>query len=128
MGGSVSSNARSVVCRVGARSNNETERDNSMHAVIHHYISDPAKWDRSVQNIMSMMDQHRLPSGLTPLQFLPSADGRCADCLWKAESLSALQKFIDRETAGARNEYFEVKAEAAIGLPKSEELLQARAA
>ena len=26
------------------------------------------------------------------------------------------------------NEYFEVKAEAAIGLPKSEELMQARAA
>ena len=100
----------------------------NMHAVIRHYINDPAKWDRSVKNIMSMIEQHRLPSGFMPLQYLPSTDGRTADCLWEAESLGALQKFVDRETTGARNEYFEVKDEAAIGLPKSEEALQARAA
>jgi hypothetical protein len=99
-----------------------------MHAVIRHYISDAAKWDRSVKNIMSMVEQHRLPSGFVPLQYLPSADGRNADCLWQAESLGALQKFMDRETTGARNEYFAVKDEAAIGLPKSEEVMQARAA
>jgi hypothetical protein len=99
-----------------------------MHAVIRHYINDPAKWDRSVRNIMSMIEQQRLPNGFMPLQYLPSADGRNADCLWKAESLEALQKFMDRETSGARNEYFEVKDEAAIGLPRNEEVLQARAA
>ena len=99
-----------------------------MHAVIRHYISDPAKWDRSVKNIMTMVEQHRLPSGFVPLQYLPSPDGRNADYLWEASSLGALQKFIDRETSGARNECFEVKSEAAIGLPKSEDVLQARAA
>ena|ERR1035437_1824138 len=99
-----------------------------MHAVIRHHISDPVKWDRSVKNIMSMIEQHRLPSSFKPLQYLPSVDGRNAECVWEAESLGALQKFMDRETTGARNEYFEVKDEAAIGLPKSEELLQARAA
>jgi hypothetical protein len=99
-----------------------------MHVVIRHHVSDSAKWDRSVKNIMSMIEHHRLPSGFKPLQFLPSADGRNADCVWEAESLGALQKFIDRETTGARNEYFAVKDEAAIGLPKSEEVLQARAA
>ena len=128
MGSMVSPNARPVVCRVGARSNNETKGNQSMHAVIRHYISDPAKWDRTVKNIMSMIEQQRLPSGFKPLQYLPSADGRNADCVWEAQSLGALQKFMDRETAGARNEYFEVKDEAAIGLPKSEEVLQARAA
>lgn len=96
-----------------------------MHIVIRHQITDPAKWDRSVKNIMSMIEQHRLPSGFQPLQFLPSTDGRNAECVWEAESLAALQKFIERETAGARNEYFEVKAEAAIGLPKREELARA---
>ena len=96
-----------------------------MHAVIRHYISDPAKWDRSVKNIMSMIEQQRLPSGFKPLQYLPSADGRNAECVWEAESLDALQKFIDHEMAGARNECFEVKAEAAIGLPKAEELARA---
>jgi len=99
-----------------------------MHVVIRHYISDPAQWDRTVKNIMSMIEQHRLPNGFKPLEYLPSVDGRNADCVWEAESLGALQKFMDRETSGARNEYFEVNSEAAIGLPKSEELLQARAA
>jgi hypothetical protein len=99
-----------------------------MHAVIRHYINDPAKWDRSVKNIMSMVEQNRLPSGFKPLEYLPSADGRNADCVWEAQSLAALRNFIDRETTGARNEYFEVKDEAAIGLPKAEDLPQARAA
>jgi hypothetical protein len=99
-----------------------------MHAVIRHYISDPVKWDRSVKHIMSMIEQQRLPSGFKPLEYLPSVDGRNADCLWEADSLGALQKFIDRETSGARNECFEVNSGAAIGLPKAEELLQARAA
>ena len=96
-----------------------------MHVVIRHYVSDQMKWDRSVKNIMSMIEQHRLPTGVKPLVFLPSVDGRNADCVWEAESLGALQKFVDRETTGARNEYFELKAEAAVGLPKAEELARA---
>ena len=99
-----------------------------MHAVIRHYISDSAKWERSVKNIMSMVEQQRLPAGVKPLEYLPSVDGRNAECVWEAKSLRDLQKFIDRETDGARNEYFEVKVEAAVGLPKGEENLQARAA
>ena len=59
------------------------------------------------------------------MQYLPSVDGRNAVCLWEAESLSGLQKFIERETSGAQNEYFQVKEEAAIGLPKGEELARA---
>jgi hypothetical protein len=96
-----------------------------MHVVIQHQISDPAKWDRGVKNIMSMIEQHRLPSGIKPLQYLPSVDGRNAVCLWEAGSLRALREFTERETGGARNEYFEVKDEAAIGLPKAEELARA---
>ena len=38
----------------------------------------------------------------------------------KQGPLGAVQNFIERETARARNEYFEVKDEAAIGLPKGE--------
>ena len=96
-----------------------------MHAVIRHYVSDSAKWNASTQKIMSMIEQHRLPSGLKPLQYLPSADGRNAICLWEASSLKAVQEFTERETGGARNEYFEVKDGAAIGLPKGEELARA---
>jgi hypothetical protein len=97
-----------------------------MHAATRHYISDPAKWDRSVKNIMSMMEQHRLPSGLKPLEYLPGVDGRNAGCVWEAESLGVLGQFMVRETVGAaRNAYFEVNVEAAIGLPKAEELARA---
>ena len=97
-----------------------------MHIVINHQINDRVKWEQGVKNIMSMIEQHRLPKGLKPLEFLPSVDGRKADCVWEADSVWALRKFIDRETTGAaRNEYFEVKDEAAIGLPKGEELVEA---
>ena len=91
-----------------------------MHVVIHHRINDPTKWEQGVRNIMSMIEQHRLPSGVKPLQYLPSTDGRNAVCLWEAGSLGTLRDFTERETAGARNEYFEVKEEAAIGLPKDQ--------
>lgn len=96
-----------------------------MHVVIHHRINDRVKWEQGVKNIMSMIEQRRLPSGLKPLQYLPSGDGRNAFCLWEAGSLKAVQEFTERETGGARNEYFEVKEEAAIGLPKAEELARA---
>jgi hypothetical protein len=96
-----------------------------MHVVVRHYVSDPLQWDRSTNNIMTMVEQHRLPAGVKPLQYLPSVDGRNADCVWEAESVLAIRTFIERETAGARNEYFEVKSEAAIGLPKGEELARA---
>ena len=96
-----------------------------MHVVIHHHISDAVKWDRSVKHIMSLIDQHRLPDGFKALQFLPSADGRNAVCLWATDSPTALRKFMDRETGGSRNEYFEVKDEAAIGLPGGEVLAKA---
>ncbi len=96
-----------------------------MHIVIQHQINDPVKWEHGAKNIMSMIEQNRLPAGLKPLQYLPSADGHKAVCLWEAGSLKALQEFTERETAGARNEYFEVKSEAAVGLPKGDELARA---
>ena len=92
-----------------------------MHVVISHYVSDSTKWDRSTKNNMSKNEQHRLPAGLNPQAHLPSVEGRNADCVWEAGFLGALQKFIERETSGARNKYTEVKAKAAIGLHKGEE-------
>jgi hypothetical protein len=97
-----------------------------MHVVVRHYINDSAKWERGVKNIMSMVEQQRLPAGVKPLQYLPGVDGRHADCVWEANSVATVRDFLDRETAGAaRNEYFEVKADAAIGLPKAEDLARA---
>ncbi len=100
-----------------------------MYAVIHHTITDRSKWEQTGNNIKSMIEQHRLPKGLKALEYLPSADGRRADCVWEAESLDALKQFIERETTGAAwNEYFQVNTEQAMGLPKFEETVVARAA
>ena len=100
-----------------------------MHVMIHHDIGDPHQWDQGVKHIMSLIEQGRLPSGLKPLQYLPSTDGRQAFCVWETSSLGLLQQFLERETGGAaRNKYFEIKVEAAIGLPKGEEPVVARAA
>jgi hypothetical protein len=97
-----------------------------MHVVIRHHVLDPTRWDRSSRNILSLAEQHRLPAGLRPLAYLPSVDGRKADGVWEADSMLDLRRFVDRETIGAaRNEYFAVNAEAAIGLPRGEELVEA---
>jgi hypothetical protein len=66
---------------------------------------------------MSRIEQQRLPAGLKPLQFLPSTDGRQANCVWEAASLDQVKHFVERQTSGARNDYFQVKSDAAIGLP-----------
>jgi len=42
-----------------------------------------------------------------------------------SEVAADVKQFVERETAGARNEYFEVNDQAAIGLPKAEELARA---
>ena len=52
-----------------------------MQVVRRHYVSDPMKGDCSTKNIMSMIEQHLLPRGLKPLEYLPSVDGRNADCV-----------------------------------------------
>ena len=112
---------------VGPPSNNQSERNKTMHVAINHAINDPTKWEASVRNIMSMIDQHKLPAGLKPVQFLPSTDGRKANCVWEGASLDQVRQFVEKQTGGARNEYFQVKADAAIGLPTGE-TVAARAA
>jgi hypothetical protein len=99
-----------------------------MQAVIRHYIDDPVKWDQSAKRIMTMIEQHRLPKGLTPLAYLPGVDGRNTDCVWEASSMTELRQFVDRETQGARNEYFELNSAQAIGLPQPEQTLLKQAA
>jgi len=70
---------------------------------------------------MSTMEQGRLPKGLKGLMYLPSTDGRQADCLWEADKLDDLKSFLDGETGkAAKNEYIPVNEQAAVGLPGHE--------
>jgi hypothetical protein len=100
-----------------------------MHAVINHTIHDSVKWEQSTQRIMSLIEKGRLPDGLKPVEYLPSVDKHHAVCVWEARSLATLREFMERETGGAaRNDYFELATEQAIGLPKTEVPPLARAA
>jgi len=70
-----------------------------------------------------MTEQGKLPQGLKGLMYLPAIDGRRADCVWEANSLDALKKFLDREIGtSAKNEYIPIQADAAFGLPRKEAL------
>jgi hypothetical protein len=97
-----------------------------MHVSVHHTISDPQKWAQITSAMKTAVEQGRLPQGLKGLMYLPSADGRRADCLWEAPSVEAVKNFLEPETgAAARNEYFQVNSEAAMGLPAQEEMRKA---
>jgi len=99
-----------------------------MFVAIHHSITDPKKWEEATSKIGPMVMQGRLPKGLKGISYLPSTDGRQANCLWEADSLENLKRFLDPlTTPAARNEYFQINAEHAFGLPAhAQETAQAR--
>ena len=97
-----------------------------MHVSVHHVITDSQKWDQLTQQIMAMVEQGRLPQGYKGLMYLPSADGRTADCLWEAPSVEGLRNFLDREIGtAARNDYFAINSAKAFGLPGQEAMRKA---
>lgn len=76
-----------------------------MYVSVHHAITDPQKWNQATKSIMAMTQQGQLPQGLKGLMYLPSTDGHKADCVWEANSVDALKKFLDSQTGtAARNE------------------------
>jgi hypothetical protein len=91
-----------------------------MYVGIHHTIADPKKWEEATSKIGPMVEEGRLPKGLRAVFYLPSTDGRRADCVWEADSVENLKRFLDPLTvAAARNEYFQIDVEHAFGLPVS---------
>lgn len=90
-----------------------------MHIGIHHTINDPKKWEQGTQSVMSKVRGGTLPAGMKPLLFIPAANQKTTFCVWEADSVDTVRRFIDRETGtAARNEYFEVDTKNSIGLPE----------
>lgn len=78
-----------------------------------HTVTDPAKFFPLAKETVD-----NLPAGLTVRQVLPAADGTRAHCLWEAPSVDDVRNLIDPATVGISvNEYFEVDAGGAVGLP-----------
>ena len=58
------------------------------------------------------------PEGVTLHSSYPNGDGSKAVCLWEGPSADAVRDFVDGAAGSyASNEYFEVNAERAQGLP-----------
>ena len=90
-----------------------------MHVGILHTITDAQKWDQGTQNVMTKVKAGTVPGGLKPVFFIPATNKKTTFCMWEADSIDSVRKFVDQETSsGARNEYFEVDAKNSIGLPE----------
>ena len=90
-----------------------------MHIGIHHTIDDARKWEQGKLNVMRRAEAGTLPAGLKPVLVIPAANQKTTFCLWEADSVESLRKFIDGETGtSARNDYFEVDTKSAMGLPE----------
>ena len=97
-----------------------------MHVSVHHVITDSQKWDQLTQKMMALVEQGQLPQGLKGLMYLPSADGRTADCLWEASSVESLRNFLDPAIGtAATNDYFAINSTKAFGLPGQEAMRKA---
>ena len=84
-----------------------------MHVVAVHTITDPGKFFPAAAAGMQEM-----PAGLRVHSMAPSRDGSKAVCIWETDSLEAVRSLVE-ETVGdsSSNEFFEVDATNAIGLP-----------
>jgi hypothetical protein len=59
------------------------------------------------------------PPGVQARQFCLSKDRTSATCIWEADSVDAVRDYIDRTQGdSSQNTYFEVDAEASVGLPE----------
>lgn len=80
-----------------------------MHIVAIHSISDPKRfWSGSLD----------LPEGTTLRSALPNDDGTKGVCVWESDSVETVTRLVE-SAAGeiSNNEYFEVNANQAQGLP-----------
>jgi hypothetical protein len=84
-----------------------------MYVVVNHDITNPAKFWSTAESATT-----DLPNGVNLIHTFPAPDGRRAVCLWEAESIDAVRRFLDPATAGtARNEYFQVLNKEGIAVP-----------
>jgi hypothetical protein len=85
-----------------------------MYVVVNHAINDTTRFWATAQSATA-----GLPAGLAVIHTFPSPDGRKAVCVWEADSVEAVRRFLDPATAGmSRNEYFEAPNKEGIAIPK----------
>jgi hypothetical protein len=93
-----------------------------MYVVVQHQIKDQkAAFSRGEK----LIKNEGAPEGARGLQFYPSTDGFAVTCLWEADSVEAIQEYVDSTLGDSSlNTCYEVDAEQAfaerpLGLPAS---------
>ena len=85
-----------------------------MLVIAHHNISDPEKFWAAAQEVTG-----NLPENLKLHSVFPARDGKTGTCLWSADSVDAVQQFIDKNSGQyAKNFCYELDAEKSMGLPE----------
>ena len=83
-----------------------------MYIVAEHTITNPEVFFGLASKVTDA------PSGINPIQFLPSVGKDRAVCLWEAKSVDVLKSFLEPLIAqSSRNIYYAVDSTVAIGLP-----------
>jgi hypothetical protein len=81
-----------VVRRTVDREQSEAKEVLGMYVVVQHHFKDPqsalARGEKLIRN-------EGAPTGVRGLQFYPSEDHSAATCLWEADSVDAVQDYVD---------------------------------
>ena len=86
-----------------------------MYIVVKHEITNKEAFFAGAQDVIGAA-----PAGVKAVQFLPSADGQHAVCLWQANSVEAVEQFLEPKIAAvSKNTYYGVDSNGAMGLPGS---------
>jgi hypothetical protein len=89
-----------------------TSRGSTMYVVVNHRFTNPesafARGEQLIKN-------EGAPDGVRGLQFYPARDGSGATCLWEANSVADVQRYVDTVLGDAsENTSYEVNAEQAF--------------
>ena len=83
-----------------------------MYVVVHHRITDPAA---AFTRGQALIRNEGAPEGARGLQFYPSRDRSAVTCLWEADSVASIQRYVDSTLGDSSvNTCFEVDAEQAF--------------
>jgi hypothetical protein len=91
-----------------------------MYVVVQHQFKDP---QTAFSRGEKLIKNEGAPAGARGLQFYPSTDGDAVTCLWEADSVEAIQEYVDSTLGDSSlNTCYQVDAEQAfaerpLGLP-----------
>ena len=87
-----------------------------MLVIAQHNISDPEHFWAAAEEATKA-----LPANFKVHSVYPSEDGKSGTCIWEADSVQAVQEFLDKRSGQyAKNFCYEVNVEKSMGLPKSQ--------